>query len=215
MDTAVAILLNNRIIKTSESKDSLKVDIAYPDALVLMAKSLFSSSRTYKFRLHNSSTFTSSGAGLFNQCVSFANYASTALEWSALASLFEVCKLAKATIRMTSLQGPTSAVLQSQLVIGYNPTNVSAVTTGYNLTSRLPRTKYYHTYHMDGNGSFTMTAQPPRGRDWAIVSSTPYSTSPPGGVIGSFDIASATSLTNSTNYATFSLWVDVEFMNRA
>lgn len=210
---AVAMLLNNRTVHSTETKSGVSVKYEYPQALLAIAKGLFNPNKVYNFRLHNSTSLTSTGAGLYNQCISFANYGSTALEWSALASLFEQCRLRRYRLIITSLA--LSTVSHGQIVIGYNPTNVSAVTTGFSLTSRLPKTSYIHSYLSTGGSGTKIFSGAPIKLDYSQTSSTPYTVSPPSGLLGSVDFASANALANSTVYHAVEVMLDVAFKSRA
>lgn len=190
---AISMLHNNAITKTSENKVGglIMVDtkVEYPAEVLAAAKTLFDPNRTYKFRLHNSTALAADGSGVFKTTISFPNYASTALEWTALAALFEYCKLKHCIFNVSTGLIATSTNM-SQHVWGYNPTNVSTAPTGYSLVSRQAHTKYFHPlYQEKGSGSMTFVVTP-IPLEFAQTTSTPYSLTPPSGILGTIDIAS-------------------------
>jgi hypothetical protein len=215
LQLTVLALLNTRVTRASESKDGMLISHTYAPEVVGVAKSLFSPSKTYMFRIHVNPSITASGAGALTATIGFVASATSAYEWSALASLFDECALRRYRLRVTSALGQVSTTIPVTLAVAYNPINVSTVPTNLASVSRFPKFKQVHTYLGDGgSGSWTFAGKSEH-RGFAQTASTQYSITPPCGLLGSIDYTAYANGTNSAIYGNCLLSLDVCFRTRA
>jgi len=140
LHTALSLLENNKISKLTEGKE---VTVTYPETMVAMAKSLFSSGKVYDFECHANLIISTSGAGAVTS--SYGVALSITGEGSALASLFDEVKLVKAELIITGLIDPAQAAkLPGMLTVGFNPNGADSVTGAVTTASisRLPNSTF-------------------------------------------------------------------------
>jgi hypothetical protein len=212
--SAVHSLLNNRITKVTESKDGNIVSHAYPAEILALAKGLFSSNKTYKFAVHNSSSIAATAGGSIAGTLSFTVLATAAPEWSALAALFDECRVTSYHFKGTTALGPVSASIPVTILLGYNPPNYNTGAASFNAVLRLPKTKQYHCYLGDGGSGMVHFSGKSMPRLFANTSS-PYVISPPAGLLGSIDYCAYSSGTNSAVYTNYTIMFGIAFRCRA
>jgi len=131
---AVDALLNTRKL-TSESKESL---ISFDDKVLLALRSMFSSQKTYDFRLSRISSIIN-GTGIL--AVNIATDLTVFAEGTALNALFDEVKLIETRLRLVALGHTTNF----SLMVGYEPVVNTSTPTPTNL-GRLPCSELTTTF---------------------------------------------------------------------
>lgn len=140
---AIASLMNTRKVKDDDKSP-------FFDPAVLQAlRGMFSSDRTYRFRMAKVSTLTNGTASLQ---VNVATDLTVYQEGTALAALFDECQLVATRWRLNLLTHTT----QYGFVLGYEPIVTTATPSAATLV-RLPCSCAYTTiFNDEKNGAFTL-----------------------------------------------------------
>jgi len=211
IQTACSALNNNalRITETKGSDSSVKVQ--YPPELLQGLRGLFRAGHEYTFRIHASGNWATSGGGVFApQTADWSPAVTTFSEWTALAALFDECKLKRSTLSLTSAFGPTSTAIVFQVAVA--PEFGPALATTFTPISRLAESQYLHPV-LDFRTKRIRARVPPR--DWATTGTPAGASGMIAGCLGRFVAASNIVGTVSINYLFWALENDVAFRMRA
>lgn len=212
---ALSGLRNNAVMTTETKGSSSAVQITYPAELVAAFRSLFPARKTYDFQLHSSSILAASAVGVVSGIASWNPTVSSFSEWTALAALFDECKLVEAHLTWSSMLAPTAVYLQSMVSLGPDPAGFLTSPT-FTTALRLAESGEFQMGLPGKGGEATLhrVHRVPPYRVYALTSN-PVSNLVDCGMNGLWAFASATATTNSLIYAytTQRLWV--RFRQRA
>jgi hypothetical protein len=121
IDLALGILLNNRVVTTSESKGDVKSRVTYPPDFLAAARSVLRGTQLYQFRMSRTGTLTSGSSTI---ALTISTDLSQYNEGSALTALFEECRLWSTQIQIISQVSSTAT--QFQYILAFNPIYTTA-----------------------------------------------------------------------------------------
>lgn len=216
---AVAALRNNETRVVSETKGllgktTMETKVSYPPELLVAMRGLFPASREYEFQMHYVTTQTSTAGGSLLGSETINPSVTSFAEWSALSSLFDEVKAVSSSMRFCSLIFPTAALPPCTMVMAFDETQTTSGTPASFLSVfRLAQSKSWSLDHGDaGCGSHTQVRKM-TSRSWCITSS-PVSTSPIGGMTGSWVFGNSGLLGTSAASATTLMIVRTKLRNR-
>jgi hypothetical protein len=209
---AVAALKNNSTTLISECKTGSLKTISYNADVLAVMRSLFKSDKTYRFQLHANNTFSSSGGGVVQ--IGFASNpgVTTFSEWTALAALFDECKLQRSTLGITSSGLLTKPI---PLWIAYDHSTSTGSGVGFGNVQRLAESKAVQSNNMNGGSARHVQSANISGTRVYGPTSGPTSAAVDVGLNGQWDISGQ----DSTAVSTVVFYADisniVSFRNRA
>jgi len=210
---AILALMNTSVKSWDENKGVSSMTTEFDNDVLTTMRGMFPSNKTYRFQVHTNSTISSSGAGVV-QVASPANPAVvTYAEWSALAALFDECKLIRSQLGLTSSSLVASKAIP--LWIAFDHVTSTAVGTGFGNVQRLAGSKCINSLWMNGGGGRHIQSTSIAGtRLYASTAST-TSTSSDIGLNGQWDISGQDNTTNSVVVAYGDVCNVISFRNRA
>jgi len=214
LQAAIDSLQNNKVLRSTEAKGAVTIDVSYPPELVKGLRAMFPAGRKYEFLLHFNSTLASIGGGVFTGYLAW-NATSSYGEWTALAALFDECKLEQAHLTWTTAFGAASTGIIVQVSLA--PDFVTnGVTPTFTPVTRLAESAEFGVEVPGPKGAATMTrvATVPKLRQWALTAS-PTSSSLDCGMNGQWSYASNIVTTATINVAFVVMRNTARFRNRA
>jgi hypothetical protein len=176
--------------------------------------------RSYRFYLTAVTTVGSDGAGVMRQALSISPATTTYQEWSGLASLFdevmwigsELCLRPQGGSNGQNMNSAGGQLVQNDVWCGFDYENVSTAPVSFAAVVRLEGSQPIQRVVSD-KGTMTIKARN-RAKMGFARTVTPAVQDPPAGVLGSFSIANAFTLTASTVYYYATLRTIVELRCR-
>jgi len=203
-------------------QDELR-DCKLSDEILRTARGLFSSTKSYRFRLHTAANISSDSSGNLKGAVSCDPATSSFSEWSTLILLFDEAKMvgtkfdwvafmsssgvneaANATTSTTPHYSAGSAV-----AFGFRPDQIVTTPSSIVNVYRLPMYRLFNIYQPHVKASVKRLPS----RSWSEVT-TPSPLHPIGGCAGCWEYMSGNTVNNSVQYATVFLQIDVIFRAR-
>jgi hypothetical protein len=205
-----------------ERKEGDRIMLLYDPEVLAMARGLFPPGKEYQFDLVATTTLGTTAGGVLNQTIAFSPAVTTYNEYASLAALFDEVVLRRAALQFLPTVGSNGTVLTAaggaQVIIngvacGYNSDNISTSPASYAAVVRLAKSANIARCIADHSGVTTMKVVIVRNRPWASTS-TPAVASPPAGCVGTFDVANAINMSNSTTYYVATLRSTMRFRMR-
>jgi hypothetical protein len=209
LQSALCALRNNETKITKEVKapslgglisGQSVTTVDYPKELVAAFRGLFGSLREYEFEMHVVNALSTSAGGALLTTISLSPSVSSYAEWSALSALFDEVQAMGTSIVAASTNAPGSATtaFEMPMAVACNHVNLSTNPASTLAVIRLAGSETFNT---------TLCVKPFRKsakfarseRAWCITG-TPYSQSPLGGCIGSWDFGNQSVGGGSTLY---------------
>lgn len=209
LPTAIACLRNSEL----KSSTGLK----YPADLVAALRGMFSSSRVYKFQLHQALTVSSSAGGGTLGFVAISPSVASYGEWSALAALFDEVKAISTSIKWASVLvsgGSGGAVTNAPMCMALDQQDLSTDPASYLAVFRLASSREYVSQLGGGGSGLHSQSAVFTTRGWCDTA-VPYSTSPMGGMIGCWVYGNGALFPVSTAVAVVSSYTIAAFRSRA
>jgi len=203
--------LNNNALRITETKGSDScVKVSYPPELLKGLRGLFPAGRSYSFQVHASQTLGTDGAGSAKGAVEWSPAISSYAEWTALAALFDECKIRSSRLDISTALGPASAVLIPQWAFAPEFGPVSA--SSYVGVQRLAESRFLNP--ICAWKVVVMRARVPP-RDWATTVAPVGATGLIAGMLGRWTYANDSPGTNSLTYMRIAMSNVVVFRMRA
>jgi len=207
---------------TAEPENELK-DVKLSDEIIRTARGLFSSTKTYRFRMHSVSAISSDSSGNLKGTFSCDPATTTFSEWSTLILLFDEAKLLATSFHWVAFMstsgvneatnGTTSTTPHysagAAVAIGFRPDQIATTPSSITAVFRLPAFKLFNIYQPH----IKAVVRKLPSRTWSEVT-TPSPLHPIGGMAGCWEYMAATTVNNSVQYCTQFLSVDVAFRSR-
>jgi len=211
--TAVSAVMNTSVL--TEAGRVLDADV------VSAMRGMFPPDKTYRFDLASYTTISSSTGGVLLNTVVISPAITSYQEWPALSVLFDEVNLVTSKCIFIPYIGSNGAMLAvaggapaivGMVVCGPNFDNLNTNPTGIAAVIRLAgSTNITRTVADRGTTVVTLT---PKGRPYAVTTA-PSPANPPGGCLGTFDIAGSMLVTPSTLYYGVVLRSVMVFRNRS
>jgi len=205
--------------------DEKKQQVFDVDVLRAM-RGLFPAGKAYHFDMVAFTSIGTPSATFIASTLPISPAVATYSEWASLASLFDECKLVRASVLFLPMVGSdgqslasstATKVTVSAMICGVNHDNISSSPASYAAVARLAKSANIIRCVGDTASTVaTLSFGAPRGLLWARTV-TPAVQDPPAGVLGSFDFASDPSsvLAMTTVYYKNTLRCTVALRNRA
>jgi hypothetical protein len=204
LERALCALENTKTLLHTEKKtpsgNSVEVSTVYNQDVLAVMRGLFGSSKEYRFQMHFVSALTTTAGGALLGTLSLSPSVSSYAEWTALAGLFDEVKAYGSSVTFLSTNAPASATtaFEMPMTIAPNHVNLSTAPASTLAVVRLAESNSFnstlcvkpHVQHAEYRDS---------ERLWCITG-TPYSQSPLGGCIGSWDYGNHSVGGGSTQY---------------
>jgi hypothetical protein len=219
LEDAIRGLRNNETRVTSEVKGvagkvSSETRVTYPAELVAAFRGLFGANRTYDFQLHQVLNVVSSAGGATLGFVAISPSVASYAEWTALAALFDECKGMSSHIDWNTAIPVGSVVQLPTVILAFDEQNLSSDPASTLAVYRLAESKtFVPQLSTGGSGQFRLDRKF-TSRSWCNTS-TPYSQSPVGGLIGCWVYGNSQLFTVTTTVAVISSITRARFRNRA
>jgi hypothetical protein len=209
---AVAALKNNSTTLISECKTGSVKTISFNADVLATLRSLFPSDKTYRFQIHANNTYSSSVGGVVQIGFAANPGVTTFSEWTALAALFDECKLQRSKLGITSSGLLTKPI---PLWIAFDHITTTGSGVGFGNVQRLAGSSAVQSNNMNGGSArHTQSASVSPSRAFGPTS-IPISTSVDVGLNGQWDISGQDSTAVSTVVFYADMMNVVVFRNRA
>jgi hypothetical protein len=197
--------------------------VVFPEDVVATARSLFSSEKSYVFRMHAFVAQSSDGSGNLKGNVSCDPATTTFSEWSTLIALFDEVKMKSTKLTWVAFAsvsgvneigggGTTTTPHYAAggcLAFGFRPDQIATTPSSITAVARLPAFKLIQVFQPKQSARATRMPS----RSWSEVS-TPSPLHPIGGMAGCWEFMTAQTVDTSTQYCNWLLEVDAIFRSR-
>jgi len=205
---AIRGLRNNETKVTSEVKGlggkvMMETKVTYPPELVAAFRGLFRSGREYDFQMHQVLTVSSSSGGGTLGFVAISPSVASYGEWSALAALFDECVGVSSQIDWCTLYQSSAFNTVSDMALAFDEQNLSTDPASYLAVYRLAESQTFVS-QLGAGGSGRHTQRHRMATRYWCATSTPYSVSPIGGLIGCWVYGNSGLFPTSVGIATIS-----------
>jgi hypothetical protein len=209
---AVSALKNNSTTLISECKTGSLKTISYNADVLATLRGLFKSDKTYRFQIHANNTYSSSVGGVVQIGFAANPGVTTFSEWTALAALFDECKLQRSTLGITSSGLLTKPI---PLWIAFDHVTTTGSGVGFGNVQRLAGSQAVQSNNMNGGSARHVQSANISGIRAFGPTSVPTSTAVDVGMNGQWDISGQDSTAISTVVFYADMMNVVVFRNRA
>lgn len=215
MSSCGVMLASNKSVEVkTDGQDKCAVDSYYvdiPKPLQGVMASVFSTNKSYRFRLIRTATLVTSGGGTMN--LATLVHPSQFDQYSALALLFNQSRLRSTRITYIGNIAPAATtVVQQPFVSAFDPSYSSFVTPSHTFTTanRLPKSKNFSL--IMSKWPVTNSYRSPN-RPWSYIAATGSGSDPVGGVEGAWIHCISGTASASATYLQYVIVADYEFRN--
>jgi len=203
-------------------QDELR-DCKLSDEILRTARGLFSSTKSYRFRLHTAANLTSDGSANLKGSISCDPATSSFSEWSTLILLFDEAKMVGTRLDWVAFQsvagvneasGAATSLTPhygagTAVCFGFRPDQITSTPSSIVNVYRLPCFRLFNIYQPHVHATIKRLPS----RVWSEVT-TPSPLHPVGGCAGTWEYMTGNTVNNTTQYATVFLSIDVIFRAR-
>jgi hypothetical protein len=210
---------NNETRVTSEVKGLggkivMETKTSFPPELVAAFRGLFGAGREYNFQMHQVLTISSSAGGGTLGFVALSPSVASYGEWTALAALFDEVVGLASSIDLCTSQLTTNAIGVQDMVLALDEQNLSTDPASYLSVFRLAQSVTFCASLGTGGSGRHRQVRRLTSRSWCSTT-TPYSVSPVGGLIGCWVYGNSGIFPSSIGVFTVSSITVARFRNRA
>jgi hypothetical protein len=204
LNRALCALENTKTLLSTEVKtptgNVIETSVAYNQDVLAVMRGLFGASKEYRFQMHFVSALSTTAGGALLGTLSLSPSVSSYAEWTALAGLFDEVKMYRSSVTFLSTNAPASATtaFEMPMTIAPNHVNLSTAPASTLAVVRLAESNSFNS---------TLCVKPyvqhakysDDERLWCLTG-TPWSQSPLGGCIGTWDYGNHSVGGGSTQY---------------